>query len=256
MSLDLEAALDVARRAAKAAAAAAMPHFERGVRVERKPDRSPVTAADREAELAILEVIDAAYPQHGVLAEEGGSRKGSEPYTWTVDPIDGTKGFTRGGYFWGPLISLQKDGEVLVGVMGMPAKGDVYWAAKGLGCFKNGERRQVSQIEAWEDCTVSLGEMGPLFTPPYGDRIVKAVRESNNGRGYGDLMGVGMLLDGLADVWFEAGVQPWDLGPMPILLSEAGGRYSSFDGDESTTKGHAVGSNGKLHDEALRRIQG
>ncbi len=255
MSVDLEAALDVAKKAVQAAAKAAMPHYERGVHVETKPDESPVTVADRECEVAMLKVIDDAFPEHSILAEEGGSRTGDTPYLWTVDPIDGTRGFTRGGKFWGPLISLQKDGEVIVGAMGMPALDDVYWAAKGLGCYKNGERLSVSDVDSWSKCTVSLGEMGPLFSEPHGQTVVELVRTAASGRGYGDLMGVGMLLTGLADVWLEAGVQAWDLGPMPILLSEAGGRYSSFDGDMSTTKGHAIGSNGRLHEHALAALK-
>jgi histidinol-phosphatase len=255
MNLDLEAALNVARRAVEVAAATALPHYERGVTVETKDDESPVTAADRECEVAILEVIDAAYPEHAVLAEEGGSRDGTEPYLWTVDPIDGTRGFTRGGKFWGPLISLQHKGEVIVGAMGMPVLGDVYWAAKGMGCWRNGERVSVSKVNKWSECTVSLGEMGPLFSAPHGDTVVDLVRAAASGRAYGDLMGVGMLLTGLADVWLEAGVKAWDLGPMPILLSEAGGRYTTFEGDNSTTKGHAIGSNGLLHDHALSRLQ-
>lgn len=255
MSVDLEAAVEVAQRAVQAAAAAAMPHYERGVTVETKADESPVTVADRECERVILQIITAAYPEHSILAEEGGSRVGTAPYRWTVDPIDGTRGFTRGGKFWGPLVSLVKGDEVLVGAMGMPALGDVYWAAKGLGSWKNGQRLRVSEVDQWSQCTVSLGEMGPLFAPPHGETVVQMVRSAASGRGYGDLMGVGMLLTGLADVWLEAGVKPWDLGPMPILLSEAGGMYTSFDGDQSIDKGHAIGSNGRLHAEALARIQ-
>lgn len=254
MSLDLERALDVARRAVEAAAAAALPHYERGVEVETKADQSPVTVADRECEDRILEVITSTFPEHAILGEETGAHTGTAPYRWTVDPIDGTRGFTRGGKFWGPLVALEHQGEVLVGAMAMPALGTVYWAAKGMGAYKDGARLKVSEVDAWSKATVSLGEMGPLFGPPHGEAVIDLVRTAASGRGYGDLMGVAMVLEGLADVWLEAGVKPWDLGPAPILLQEAGGQFTTFGGAYSIHEGNAVGSNGRLHAHALARL--
>ena len=255
MSVELSRAMDVARQAAEAAAKVALPYWENGVTVETKADQSPVTVADRESEVAIVEVLQAAFPEHGILGEESGTHAGDGQHRWTVDPIDGTRGFTRGGKFWGPLIALEVDGEIVAGAMGMPALGDVYWAAKDLGCFRNGTKLSMSDVREWSQATVSLGEMGPLFAAPHGDVVIDLVRTAASGRGYGDLMGVGMILNGLADVWLEAGVQPWDLGPMPILISEAGGRYTSFKGDSSIRDGHAIGSNGHLHDHALERLR-
>src|SRR5690349_23673278 len=103
-TLDLDLAMTTARRAAEAAAAASMKHFRRGVRVELKPDRSPVTVADRESEGAILEVIRSAFPGHAVLGEETGTHAGSVESRWIVDPLDGTRGFTRGEPVWGGLV--------------------------------------------------------------------------------------------------------------------------------------------------------
>lgn len=254
--MELEKALDVAKQAVEAAAAAALPHWERGVTVETKADRSPVTVADREAEDRILEVITAAFPEHAILGEETGAHAGqNSPYRWTVDPIDGTRGFTRGGKFWGALVALEKDGEVLVGAMAMPALGDVYWAAQGLGCYLNGSRRTVSDVSNWGDATVSLGEMGPLFSDEHGPKVVELVRTAASARGYGDLMGCAMVLNGLADCWLEAGVQPWDLGPTPILLEEAGGTFTTFQGDKGIFGGTAIGSNGKLHAHAAAALK-
>ena len=104
--LDLAKAMETARRAAEAASAASLAHFHRGVRVERKPDRTPVTQADRDSEAAILAVVRAAFPDHGFLGEETGAHAGAEGTRWIVDPLDGTKGFTRGRGFWGALVAL------------------------------------------------------------------------------------------------------------------------------------------------------
>src|SRR5512140_3988587 len=100
--LDLAKAMETARRAVEAASAASLAHFHRGVRVELKPDRTPVTQADRDSESAILAVVREAFPDHGFVGEETGAHPGSETTRWIVDPLDGTKGFTRGTTFWGP----------------------------------------------------------------------------------------------------------------------------------------------------------
>src|SRR5512146_1001574 len=133
--LDLDLAMETARRAAGAAAAASLAHFRRGVRVEVKPDRTPVTQADRDAEAAVQEVIRAAFPDHGFLGEETGARAGAAGTRWIVDPIDGTKGFTRGRAFWGPLVACEHEGAVVAGAMALPALGEMYWAARGRGCW-------------------------------------------------------------------------------------------------------------------------
>src|SRR5512141_2260575 len=161
--LDLAKAMDAARRAAEAASAASLAHFRRGVRVERKPDRTPVTQADRDSEAAILAVVRAAFPDHGFLGEEGGARAGDAETRWIVDPLDGTKGFTRGGSFWGALVGLEHRGEIVAGAMALPALGETYWAARGLGAWlRAGEaapqRLAVSRVGDWADATLSFGE--------------------------------------------------------------------------------------------------
>src|SRR5512135_2338952 len=135
MPLDLDLALDTARRAVEAASAAALAHFRRGVRVETKPDRTPVTAADRDAEAAVVRVIREAFPSHAILGEESGAHEGDAATRWIVDPIDGTRGFTRGGAFWGPLVALEHEGRIVAGAMGMPAMSETFWAAQGRGAW-------------------------------------------------------------------------------------------------------------------------
>ncbi|HEY6180013.1 MAG TPA: inositol monophosphatase family protein, partial [Kofleriaceae bacterium] len=127
---DLERALSVARDAVAAGGAAALAHLRRGVVVETKPDLTPVTAADRAAEDEIIGVIRAAFPDHAILGEEGGAR-GAGAVRWIVDPIDGTRGFARGGMMWGPMVALEVAGELVVGALALPALGRTYWAARG-----------------------------------------------------------------------------------------------------------------------------
>lgn len=256
--LDLDLVMETARRAAEAGGAAAMRHFRTGVRVEIKPDRSPVTAADREAEAAIVEVIRARFPGHAILGEETGAHAG-EGARWIVDPVDGTRGFTRGGSFWGPLVALEAGGEVLAGAMAMPALGELYWAARGRGAWRSvgsgaPERLRVSGIAAWDEATLSLGEQKFLLAPATREQVHRLTVTAAQARGYGDLAGCAMVLTGRAEAFLEAGVQVWDIAPLKVLVEEAGGRFTDLAGTPTHLSGACVASNGLVHDHVLGEL--
>jgi histidinol-phosphatase len=259
MPLDLDLAVRTARRAVEAAAEASLAHFRRGVRVEVKPDRTPVTAADRDSEAAVAAVIRAAFPGHALLGEETGAHAGSEPSRWIVDPIDGTRGFTRGGSFWGPLVALEHEGEIVVGAMGMPALGETYWAARERGAWMgrgDGEpaRLRVSGIADWAEATLSLGEFRGLFSAGRDRRLLDLSLAAAQARCYGDLAGAAMVLQGRAEAWVEAGVKVWDLAPLKILAEEAGGRFTDLAGRPTAESGDCLLSNGLVHEQVLRAI--
>ena len=248
--LDLGRALSVAREAVAAGGAAALSHLRRGVVVETKPDLTPVTAADRAAEDEIIGVIRAAFPDHAILGEEGGAR-GSGAVRWIVDPIDGTRGFARGGMMWGPMVALEVRGELVVGALALPALGATYWAARGQGAWRDGTRLAVSAIADLGDATVSLGELKRMAARP---GVQSLIARAASVRCYGDLAGCTMVLDGRAEVWIEGGVQPWDVAAPAILIREAGGRYTDWSGGPSFESGYAIASNGLVHDEILRAM--
>jgi histidinol-phosphatase len=250
IAIDVPRALEVARDAVAAAGAAALTHLRRGVIVETKPDLSPVTAADRAAEDEIVRVIRAAFPDHAILGEEGGAR-GAGSVRWIVDPIDGTRGFARGGMMWGPMVALEVAGELVVGALALPAFGRTYWAARGQGAWCDGTRLAVSAIESLDDATLSIGELRRLSSHP-GIRSLMETAAST--RSYGDLAGCTMVLDGRAEVWIEGGVQTWDIAAPAILIAEAGGRFTDWQGALSITTGYCVASNGVLHDRVLRAL--
>jgi histidinol-phosphatase len=257
--LDLAKAMDVARRAADAASAASLAHFRRGVRVERKPDRTPVTQADRDSEGAILAIVREAFPDHGFLGEETGAHAGSAETRWIVDPLDGTKGFTRGRGFWGALVALEHRGDVVAGAMALPALGETYWAARGLGAWlRAGDaapaRLEVSEIADWGDATLSFGEPHVLFRPPLLERLADLAISAQAARCYGDLAGCALVLQGKAEAWVEAGVQIWDIAALRILVAEAGGRFTDLEGHPTHASGSCVASNGLVHDHVLRAL--
>ena len=258
-AVDLSLALDVARRAAAAASAAALIHFERGVRVERKPDQSPVTEADRASEQAILSVITETFPTHSILAEESGRTDRDPQVRWIIDPIDGTRGFTRGGQFWGSLIALEIDGTIAVGTMALPALGETYFAARGHGCFVNDTRIELAAPQPGplpiDRTTLSLGELRLLLAGTWGAEVQTLIQEAENARCYGDLMGPALVLKGVADAWLEAGVAPWDIAPVPILFEEAGAVFTNFRGDTDLRHGTALAATSAVHAGLLRRLE-
>jgi histidinol-phosphatase len=250
--IDIDRALAVAREGVAAGGAAALAHLRRGVIVETKPDMSPVTAADRAAEEEIIGVIRAAFPDHAILGEEGGAR-GSGAVRWIVDPIDGTRGFARGGMMWGPMIALEAFGELVAGALALPALGRTYWAARGRGAWRDGERIAVSAIAELAEATLSLGELRRLAPHPGVQSLIAGAASA---RCYGDLAGCALVLDGRAEVWIEGGVQVWDLAAPALLIREAGGRFTDWRGGPSFEAGYGVASNGAVHDLVLRALAG
>ena len=254
-TLDLDLALDTARRAAEAAGRAALAHFRTGVAVERKPDRSPVTAADRDAEAAILELLRAAFPEASILAEESGAHAGDPSLRWIVDPLDGTRGFSRGGTFWGPLVALEHAGEIVAGAAALPASGELYFAARGRGCYRgDGGTVQLSGIDDWAEATLSVGEIPRLLASPQGAGVRRLVDSAASTRCYGDVGGAFMVLAGRAEAWLEAGVQRWDIAPFPILFSEAGGVFTDLGGAPTIATGTALAATKQLHAHVLATL--
>ncbi len=252
--------MDVARRAVEAASAASLAHFRRGVRVERKPDRTPVTQADRDSEAAILAIVREAFPQHGFLGEETGEHAGSAETRWIVDPLDGTKGFTRGRAFWGALVALEHRGEIAAGAMALPALGETYWAARRLGAWmRAGEGSpsplRVSSVADWSEATLSFGEPQVLFRPPLLERLAGLALSSQTARCYGDLAGCALVLQGKAEAWIEAGVQIWDIAALRVLVEEAGGRFTDLAGNATHGSGSCIASNGLVHAHVLAALR-
>src|SRR5204862_391548 len=138
-------ALDAAVDAARAAGQIALKYFHEGVEVTLKPDATPVTRADREAEQAIVEILGRAFPAYGTLGEEFGGH-GTDEVRWIIDPIDGTQNFVRGIGFWATLIALEERGEITVGVIHNPVTAEIYTARRGAGAHRNGERLRVSDV--------------------------------------------------------------------------------------------------------------
>jgi len=245
--------VSAAIEAARAAGEIAMRYYRGGFEVTIKPDQTPVTEADREAERAIIAILERAFPDHGFLGEEFGAR-GDATTRWIIDPIDGTKNFVRHVPVWAVLIALEERGEVTTGVVHNPVSGDLYWARRGEGAFLNGERLRVSDGTDFEAATLLHSSLRLWRATPHWDGFVRLVDATGRQRGFGDYLGYGLVAEGKAELYVEVDLKPWDVAAVQILVEEAGGRVTDFTGRPNIYDGRVLASNGHLHAEALRLL--
>ncbi len=248
--------LQTAIEAANAAGEIALHYFKTNLIVELKADHTPVTKADRECETRIVEILCAEFPDHGVLGEEFGEQLGNGSARWIIDPIDGTKNFIRGIPFFATLIALEEDGEITAGVMYAPAIDALLYAQRGQGSYANGKRVHVSDIAQLKEAMLIHGGLHDLKIRPCWQPFLHLVDVSARQRGFGDALGHSLVMQGLAEVALEPEIKPWDVAASKIIVTEAGGRFSDFAGSPSIYSGDAVISNGRIHDEVIRILQG
>ena len=246
----LDRALAAAVEAARAAGTIALGYYRGGFEVTLKPDLTPVTQADREAEQVIVEVLRSAFPEVGVLGEEFGPQ-GARERRFIIDPIDGTKNFVRRIPVWATLIALEDDGEVVAGVIHNPVTGELYTARRGGGASLDGKPIRVSDVGDLAAAYLIHAGLRLVRQSPYWDGFVRLVDATDRQRGFGDYLGYGLVADGRAEIYAELDLKPWDLAPCKIIVEEAGGRFTDFDGCPTIYTGTALSTNGRLHDAAL-----
>jgi histidinol-phosphatase len=240
VSPDLAFALELA----DLADSLSLPRFRASdLRIETKPDLTPVTDADRAVERALRERVAAARLGEGVAGEEEGDDGGA--VRWIVDPIDGTRNYARGVPIWATLIALERDGELVVGVASAPALGHRWWASRGEGAWRDGERLQVSRVARLADASVSCAHGRDLAT------LEPLVWHA---RGLGDFWQSMLVAEGSLEVAVDARLSLWDYAPFVPLVEEAGGRVSALDGGPPRPQQQIVCSNGLLHDAVLAAL--
>ena len=254
--------LALALRLADVADAITLDRFRAAdLRVTRKPDRTPVTDADTATEDALRAVIDSERPGDAVLGEERGGDLPDSGRGWVLDPIDGTKNYSRGVPAWATLIGLTVHGRAVVGVASAPALGRRWWGAQGLGAWtsENGgppRRITVSGVADLADAYLSttdfrtFSENGDL---PRWLALADACWET---RAFGDFWQYCLVAEGVIDVAVDRAASVWDLAALVPILDEAGGRLTDLDGVATHDGGNALASNGHLHHAALEVLRG
>jgi len=243
----VSADLDLALRLADAADAISLPRYRTELVIETKPDLTPVTEADRAVEAEIRRLLASERPNDAILGEEGGAA-GSGARRWIVDPIDGTRNYSRGIPVWATLIALEVDGTVQIGVVAAPALHGRWWAERGSGALANGEPMHVSAIGRVEEAVLSFS---------IETKVPPLARDAWHVRGLGDFWAHMLVAEGAVDGAVDAdGLSEWDLAAVQVIVEEAGGRFSDAAGESRIDSGSAITSNGLLHDELLAAVNG
>ncbi|WP_438672352.1 histidinol-phosphatase [Solihabitans fulvus] len=248
--------LTLALRLADAADLTTLARFRSlDLKVERKPDRTPVTDADVAVEDAIRVTLAEQRPEDAVAGEERGGTV-AEGRTWVIDPIDGTKNFLRGTPVWATLIALVADGVPVVGVASAPALGRRWWAAAGQGAWASEagaepRRISVSGVTDLADAYLSTTHLGSWVEHHSRAAYLALADACWETRAFGDFWQHCLVAEGAIDVAAEAIVNPWDVAAMQVLVEEAGGRFSDLTGVPRYDRGSALSSNNHLHDAVL-----
>jgi histidinol-phosphatase len=254
MTRDLQADLALALALADEADRISLSYFQSDrLGVETKPDNTPVTRADREIEQGVRERIAEARPGDGVLGEEfGGPGIGEVEARWIVDPIDGTRRFMRGVPMFATLLGLEHRGQMVLGVASAPAMGRRWWAVRGGGAFSDGRRIRVSGVSRLADAHVSLGSLDGWLARGLFEPLMGMVARAWSTSGYGDFWIHALVAEGVVDIALEPTASIWDLAALKVIVEEAGGRFTDFDGVDTAAGGSGASSNGlAVHDETI-----
>lgn len=245
----MEFAVSIAEEAGRLA----LGHFRpsggdlRHLDIQRKADDTPVTIADRQAEVLLRDRITATFPADAIVGEEGDDVPGTSGRTWYLDPIDGTKSFVHGVPLFTTLVACHDAEGPLVGVIRAPALSETTVAGRGAGCYHNDATARVSETADLAQAYVMTS--GVEWWPR--DLRDLAVAPPFTLRTWGDGYGYSLVASGRVDAMVDPEAAIWDLAPLPVILTEAGGRFTGIDGSPGVHAGSAVASNGHLHDVLL-----
>jgi myo-inositol-1(or 4)-monophosphatase len=231
-----------------------------GSDISRKRAADFVTRADRESQQIILSTIKEAFPGHGFLAEEAPEHEADSEFRWIIDPLDGTTNYIHGYPVFSVSIALEREGEIMLGVVSDPTREEVFTALKGAGAFLNGRPIRVSSVSSMEESLITTGF--PFRQKDFIDIYLKAfknvfLRASGIRRAGSAAIDLAYVAAGRCEGFFEVGLSPWDVAAGAALIREAGGAVTDFGGGgDYLTTGNIVAGNPAVHAEVLGEIRG
>lgn len=220
--------------------------------IERKHDGSPVTAADKGAEHLLRADIAERFPDDAILGEEHGEDGGNSGRRWIIDPIDGTEAFTHGVGLYSNLLYLEDEHGPAIGVINVPALGEIVYAGRGLGCFLNGLRCGVSDASSVRGSLLTTSS----FESWDPDMLGRLHQSGMRMRTWGDGFGYMLVATGRAEAMVDPVIKLWDIAPCRVIIPEAGGRFTALDGSDDPEQGDAIATNGRLHDAVVALLNG
>ena len=229
------------------------------LKVETKPDKTPVTDADRAVESKLRELIKLYRPNDTVIGEEY-ENTGESERTWIIDPIDGTANYLRGVPIWATLIGLRIDGEILTSVVSAPALGRRWWASGGKGAFTrdiDGSVRQlkVSGISKLEDATLSFNSLEQWRDAGMLDQLLALSKRVHRSRAYGDFLSYMFLAEGAIEIAAEHDLKVYDIAALVPIIREAGGEITDLLGPLTEETSSLVATNGLIHSQVLNALK-
>jgi histidinol-phosphatase len=262
MNSELQSRYDLMKRAAKEAGRIALGYYpdlkaaDFTAQVIWKDDNSPVTVADRQAEAHLRIVLLDAFPDDGFLGEEFGDQPGRSGFRWIVDPIDGTRSFVRGIPHWATLVGLEHEGEPVAGVAYEPVIDRIWHALRGAGAFRDADRIHVSKITRLDESVMFYSSLSWFVRAGRQEQFLRLVATTQRQRGYGDYYGHLLVAQGAGEFMVEHGVHAWDVAALKVIVEEAGGRFTSWDGTPTIHTPDCLASNGLTHDAVLAVVRG
>lgn len=256
MAFSLQSYLDFAVETAYLAGRLTLGYFAAGIRADFKDDDSPVTVADRAAEALIRRRIEQAYPDHAIVGEEMGVKEADgATFRWFVDPIDGTKSFICGVPIYGVLLGLEIEDRPAVGVAYFPALDEMVAAATGLGCRWNGRPARVSAQSDLSRAIVAHADTATFAR--YGkERAWQRLQAATYYRaGWCDAYAYALVATGRVEIAIDPIMNPWDCGPFPVILAEAGGYFGDWSGRVTVYGGEAVATSATLLPQVLALLR-
>jgi histidinol-phosphatase len=252
--------LDLAIELANIADAISLERFRAlDLHVENKPDRTPVTDADRSVEQAIKKVLNEKVPNDALIGEEFGNA-GTASRTWIIDPIDGTANYLRGVPVWATLIALAIDGKPVVSVVSAPALGRRWWAAPEIGAFTkdiDGSVREikVSAVSDLDDSSLSYNNLQLWDQAGMLSQLTALSRKVWRTRAYGDFWSYMLLAEGALDIVSEHDLKIYDIAALVPIVEQAGGKFSAIEGPLTSETSSVLATNGSLHESVRNSLK-
>ena len=246
--------LDFATDLALEAGELTLEYYGAVVEHDAKGDGSPVTIADKEAERLIRGRVEKRYPSHSILGEEYGESNAGARVRWILDPIDATRSFMRGVPLYGVLIGIEVEGGAAVGVAHFPPLRETVAAGKGLGCTWNQKPCRVSPVTRIEQAVVCTTDVERILGRAEGAGGRRLQQQCAFSRTWGDCYGHALVATGRIEAQVDPVMAPWDAGPFLTIVTEAGGRFTTLEGEATLHGGSGVSTNGHLHDFVLAEL--